>query len=481
MRDRTCWRTLVTLWAVALLSGCGGTSTSGSAGGSGPATQSSPVSLSITDAPPFGVTVFSFEVTLNSAVLSPGNVDLLASRGPIRIEVKRLEAEIGFLNTSNVPAGTYTSIQLSFADPELTFRNDTGGQLLNCAAGDVCELSAGNLQGPLVSTINFPAPGLSILGNSPTGLLVDLHLKDLLSSPLGVNFAQGGAATIQPVSLPNQPTGPFQRIDHVTGIVANKDAANSRFVLQTAFHGNFEVRVDSNTRFADFDGCVAVPANFTCVQNDQVVEVNLAMIAGGIFFARRVELEDGLIPAVDHALEGIIFKIDSATQFKMVLVDLRRGLVGIRIGNRVTVTLQNAIFRVDTNGLTVPADLQSAFESATDTSQLMVGQRVQVRMISGPPANIASNRVRLRMSGFTATVSSVPTGNNFNVDSLPGLFTNANPPVTQIQVQTSADTEFEGVISVGELAPGRLVSLRGLLFKGATATPTLVADKVRAR
>ncbi len=39
-----------------------------------------PMSLTITDTPPAGVTVLSFEVSVTGATLNPGNVDLLGSK-----------------------------------------------------------------------------------------------------------------------------------------------------------------------------------------------------------------------------------------------------------------------------------------------------------------------------------------------------------------------------------------------------------------
>jgi hypothetical protein len=105
-------------------------------------------------------------------------------------------------------------------------------------------------------------------------------------------------------------------------------------------------------------------------------------------------------------------------------------------------------------------------------------------MTGGPaPAAIAitTDRVRLRDTSFTATVSGAPSGNNFNVGGLPGLFTSAG--ISQIQVQTSSQTNFDnvsGVSGVSGLADGSTVSLRGLLFR-STPNPVLIADKVRKR
>src|SRR6266850_2936068 len=64
-----------------------------------------PMSLTITDTPPAGVTVLSFEVSVTGATLNPGNVDLLGGKGPIRNEVKQLETESAFLSTATVTPG----------------------------------------------------------------------------------------------------------------------------------------------------------------------------------------------------------------------------------------------------------------------------------------------------------------------------------------------------------------------------------------
>ena len=86
--------------------------------------QTSAVTLTVTDAPPAGVTVLSFEVSINSAVLNPGNVQLITN--PQRIEVKQLETDSAFLSTMNVPAGTYQSITVNVTNPELTVMNNSG-------------------------------------------------------------------------------------------------------------------------------------------------------------------------------------------------------------------------------------------------------------------------------------------------------------------------------------------------------------------
>jgi hypothetical protein len=427
----------------------------------------------MTDAPPAGVTVLSFEVSLTGASLNPGSVDLLAGKGPIRIEVKKLETENAFLTTTSVQAGNFTGLNLTFANPELTFMNNTGAALAGCASGAVCEIKP---TGTLSATVSGT---FTVTAGSHSGILVDVNLNNLISSTLGVDFSASGAVAATQQTMQQQ--GELEDLDEINGIV--KSPANNQFMLQTTELGNITVTTDNNTEFDDFDSCAA--ANFSCLADGQSVEVELLLMGSGSFLAKKVELEDDVAEAVDDELDGVVFKIDSATQFEIVVIDELRDVANVDVGNPVIVTLQSgASFDVDTDGLSVPSTFQQAFTSATDTSQLLPGQTVQVRarsMSGGPapaPIMIATDRVRLRMTRFTATVSGTPSGSNFNVNNLPSIFTAAG--VTLIQVQTSSQTDFEDVNGVGGLADGTPVSLRGLLFV-SSPNPVLIADKVRKR
>jgi len=467
------WVALAFVFAIALLAGCGSGSMNSPMP---PGPQTAQVSVSMTDAPPAGVTVISFEVSLTGATLNPGNADLLAGKGPIRIEVKKLETEAAFLSTANITAASYTSLNLTFANPELTFMNNTGATLAGCANGAVCEIKPA--AGTLTATVNG---AFDVTSGTQTGLLVDVNLASLISSTLGVDFTASGAVAVQQQTKKDK--GELEDLDDIHGIV--KSPANNQFTLQTTDMGSVTVSVDNNTEFKDFENCAA--ANFSCLKDGQSIEADLLVMAGGSFLARKIELRDDVAEANDDELDGVVFKVDSATQFELVVIDELRDVANVSVGDPVIVMLQTTggtSFQIDSNGLTVPASLQNAFTGATDTSQLIPGQTVQIRKrsMSGGPApaaiTITTDRVRLRQTRFTATVSGAPTGANFNVGNLPGLFTSVG--VTAIQVQTSSQTNFENVSGVSGLADGTVVSLRGLLFKSPT-TPVLIADKVRKR
>jgi len=201
------------------LAGCGGYSSPSTM----PGTQSAKMSLSATDAPPAGVTVFSFEVTLTGATLNgtgiyATNIDLLSGKGPQRIEVKHLETENAFLNLANVTPGTYTALNLTFSNPELTFRNDTATAIAGCAPAAVCEIKP---TGTLTATVNGqfnPSMGTT------TAVLLDLNLNTLLTQSLGVDFTTAGAVTATQQTM--KTGGDMEDLDNLEGIVASAGAVS---------------------------------------------------------------------------------------------------------------------------------------------------------------------------------------------------------------------------------------------------------------
>ena len=429
----------------------------------------SAISFSMSDAPPAGVTVLSFEVTVNSASLQSGVGSVSLLQAPIEVEVKKLETETAFLNTSNVPPGTYNSITVGFSNPELTILNNSGSAIGNCANGSICELK------PQIGTgtVNFsgsPFP-ITIVAGQSMGLLLDLDLNNSIQANLSINPAI--SFTLRPAT---QPSGQLEEIEDIFGKVTGKDVANNQFTLDVRGGQSLTIKVDGNTEFEDFDG-MGMQNSFASVATGQAVEVDLRLMAGGMLLAKKVELEEE--EQNEEELEGTVVSVDLTTTpptFKMVVMEEVPDIPGLDVGNMVTVTVQNgAEFRIKEDGLSVSSSLFFA-----TPSDLLVGQNIQVRLRSGSSGmSVLTDRVRLRPSRFTAKVKS-KSGDTFIVDNLPSLFTSANPPVNEIEVRTSAQTNFNNVGNVGALNVGNTVSLRGLLFKTA-GDPVLVASKVRLR
>lgn len=467
----------VVLLSFALIAGCSGSSIAP------PPPGASAVSLTVRDNPPTGVDVISFEVNVTGATLNPGNIDLLAGKSPIQIEVKRLEVETAFLSTASLPSGSgpFTSLNLTFANPELTFRNGTAAAIAGCNPSQVCEIKP---TGTLAASISLN-PALSITANNSIGLQVDLNLMKLISNSLGVDFSAAGAVSVAQSQTRSE--GELDEdIDDLFGAVQNKGATT--FDLKTS-RGTVitGIRTDANTQFENF---VCNPVSFSnCVQNGQLVEVDLKMMAGGALLARKIEQENEEAANEEEDIEGIIFSVDAPNRkFQMVAVENLSSLPSSTLlGSPINVTLQSgARFKVDVDGL---KNLSTALlGSFSGPSALLVGQSVEVRRVSGDGSSanpIVADRVKLKMSRFTAKVKAKVDANTFTVDTTAiGLFKDNG--ISEIKVDAS-QAKFEGVSNVNGLKdastpPADNVSLSGLLFKQtAPSAPLMVAKKVRKR
>src|SRR6267143_6341434 len=174
------------------------------------------VSLSLTDTPPANADVISFEVTVSGAALNPGNIDLLGATGPQDIDVKKLQVEKAFLNTTGVPAtaGPFQSLTLTFASPWLTILNGTANSLAGCAPGAVCKIAP---SGSLVATVNFN-PALSLSANNSVGLLVDLNLNTIITNALGVDFSAANALSVTQTQIsPDNQSQEMENVEDLTG------------------------------------------------------------------------------------------------------------------------------------------------------------------------------------------------------------------------------------------------------------------------
>jgi hypothetical protein len=186
----------------------------------------------MTDDPPSGVSVLFFQVSLTSASLasaSGSSVSLVTS--PVQVDVTQLQALSAFLSTANVPTGTYDSLSLTFANPQLVILNTSDTALgSTCAVGSVCQLTPAIDSSATVTLSAAPFP-VTVAANSPLGFLVDFHLNTIIQSDLSINLgvANGIALTQAPPASAAQPA-PFGIL---TGTVAT--VSGNQFTLTTAW------------------------------------------------------------------------------------------------------------------------------------------------------------------------------------------------------------------------------------------------------
>jgi hypothetical protein len=435
------------------------------------------LSLSIRDNPPTGVSVLSFEINVTGASLQPSTaskpaVSLVSS--PVDVELTQLETEKALLNGASAPDDTYSSITLTFANPQFTILNQSGQAITmgtqTCPNGQVCEFKPLlNQSSVTVSSAPFP---LTVSASAPMSLTIDFDLNSSIQNNLSVT------PSVTLAAVPAQPLD--GEIDNIEGQKGQVQSVSSiGFTLQDSMSGQtFTVNIDNNTQFQGFNevGCAA--NNFSCVQVGEIVEVeHLLVMANGTLVASQVQLDDGVN---QEELEGTIVAVNPANnQFQMVVENEEPAVQGVSVGNSMTISINaGAQYAVESDDLSGAIPSGVSFASASD---LLVGQEVKVRALivssSTAGTTATTDRVKLHMSQFPGTVAPLNSP-NFAVNNLPALFTGNG--INQVHVVVSSGTEFEGISGGSSLIVGNNVVLRGLLFK-TTADPILVAKKVRKR
>jgi len=465
------------LFICASLSGCylnrNGTGVSSGGG------TTAPFSLILTDAPPLGGDVLSFQIQITGAVLQPGNVSLINT--PQTVELTQLQAEYGFLTPNpnlnptsfNVPVGTYTSLTVTFANPSMTILNETGGTVAtNCLNGSICQLTPALVPSTVIFT---GTPLFTLIGNTPAGATLDVSLRNLVQNDFSLNLTFPNAVTLTPLTSVAL-TAPIAELDGVVGKVASVGTNPNQFNLTASTGQVFSIAVDNNTTFSYPANVCPAQTVFTCVSSAQIVEADLSVLGNGTLLANSVSFEDdGTVPLV----EGTLVALPGNPPTPMIVVQNEvPAVTNVAVGDVVNVTLQNpTAFQVDADGLPIPGGL--SFASASD---LLVGQEIQVRvsggLSAGPPISFSTNRVSLRMAQITAPVATTNQPNlSFITNSLPSRF----PVGSSILVQTFTppQTEFVNANDITGLGPGTTVSVKGLLFN--TPAQLQIGEQVARR
>lgn len=500
---KTLFLVFVAAITISFLAGCASTTVTPA---STPSAGTVPVSLSMTDDPPAGVTVLFFQVSLTNATLTPAStsgsaapVSLLSNNTPIEIDVTQLQALSAFLSTANVTPGTYNSLSLTFANPELVIFNASDTSIAStCAVGSVCQIAPSVDNSAPVQFTTSPFP-VTVSANSPLGLLIDFHLDTVIQSDLSVSL--GVANGISIAELPPAPSHP--QFGSVTGSVQSVTASKNEFTLLTAWGRTFTIDAASST-YSDFPASACTTAGISCLSDGQIVQVQITGIeTGGILQAGQVTW---LQAASQQTAEGTIIGLEnssSGTTMKLILHNNPSNATSLPLGGLATVSIaSNATFSVDTNGFTLPAGL-----SFTSASNLLMGQQVEVNIVAGslsttngqgfsggwgPPRSISftTSSVELEPSQATGVITGLDnTAESFTMGGNGGPYffawPLASPNALSFNVLTTGATTYRGfsVDSFDGLADNDLVSVSGWLFPPAPSggPPQVAAQSVVRR
>lgn len=438
-------------------------------GGSGSSSGSALVNFTIKDAPPAGITVSSAEVTITglSVTSASGSTTIISSSNPVTVELGDLRADSAFLASANLPAATYTSMNVSVANFSVTFMNTSGATVtfsgVTCLNNTPCQVSTSVAANIPIATSPFP---FTVSNGVPAVVALDFNLNSILDSSLTPNFSAGVSASTTTIPLNNTALIP---IGNLFGQITATDGAHGNFTVSDP-QGAMKINFDANTVFRDFPSTNCATQGPACLAVNQAVVVNSKFKNDGTVLATSVTFEDTFV--TEPLIEGQVVFVTNSTQFRMVVFGEVSSGSSLAPGTIATVTLSpTTTFSVDDDGTNA-----TAF-SFVAPANLIAGQVVQVKALSASSGtSLLADRVRLRDTELTVTVQT-PGSPNFTVNGLPPIFTTAS--IIQFQVQTSSGTELGGTMqSTTQLTASQSVSIRGQLFRSSSNSVVMSASLV---
>jgi uncharacterized protein DUF5666 len=447
------------LAAVALATGCGGGGNSAIAAGPTPTPAPGTTSTQVRfgDAP--ADSVIAFEVSVSALSLTPAaggaaiNVTVPANN---RIELTHASGKFEPFVTGNLPQGTFSAVNLTLVNSELTFLNSGG--------------TAVHINGPATASITVPlSPNLTI-GASPMVFNIDVNVANSITTAAGV--VNGIAFSPTSFSITAKAPGAANNqqdddgeIEDVQGTVTAVNG--SSFTLKVGQAGSSLIfATDSTTQFKDGVTSVAGLAN-------QVVTVEGFTKSDGSLFASEVE---GLESSTGAEVEGLITAITGTT----LTVTAQDG-----IGNGFDDTKVGATFSVNIAGLAASKfrvksgnGFGGGLPSATfpfDATTIHQGQRIEVDTDTAVPAAngaITPDKINLQQQGVFGTVAN-------NAASTFDINLAADSALRVISGQTVVHvTKVSGTDSRVTVANGATVQVRGLLFWNGTSWQ-MIARRIR--
>jgi hypothetical protein len=462
-----------------LLNGCGGDTTNQTS--STPPTADATVNFVVSDSPPTNVTVLAFQIQITGAVLQPGSVSLLPR--PVTVDLAQLVSDTGFLASTVIDSGTYTSLTLTYANPQVTILNNTAAPIVlagqTCSPGAVCTFSPALNQASItISNGIFP---LTVQANSTTGLNMDLSIPDLLQSDLSIAFANGNSVNVSLLPQPSSSTSQQAEVDDVFGTITS--ASGTQINMTTALGDSLVLTSSSSTKY-NYPASVCSTPGASCLATGQLVTVNMSLLGDGAVDLNSISYVGS---SGTPLMKGLVLNSDpgAATPYVQVLVQRTENESALLPGEIATVYLSSGTAYA-VGAASYPAVSGGSFSSPGD---LMSGQELVMsvgsNLVSGSSPSFNAGTVYLEPSQLIGRVVSVNSGtSSVAINSLSGLFTWTPPIVQQMEIQTDATTAFVGFssASVSGLSAGQFVAAKGPLFNTTGGgDPTMSAIQLRER
>jgi Domain of unknown function (DUF4382) len=460
---------LLVLGLVAVVSGCGGgASTTPEA----TENESGSVFVTGTDAPL--PSVLSFQVDITGMTVSDGtNPPVPVLNGTQTVDFARLNGLHTLLDLNSIPAGTYSSVTVTLANPEIAYMNVTSPQTTPPTRPTITTLNGTSSPAVTLTQSSVPIPlttPLTVSAGDIIGLSFDFDLRDSIQVDANGNFT--GVVNPTLVLKAVTPSDADAYIDDFVAGVTNTGSAS--FMIQGPHGHQFTVNVNDQTEWENGESI----SNLT---STSIVEISgtidrtsgailadtVAIVSQDSFFA------GGLITFVDPAT-------GAANDFDLYVRSVLPSGTGFQSGQISTIDLtgNEKYFIYWWHNL---FNFGNATNPIFNSSLLVPGQHVS---IGGPFSNgaVTVKRVVLRHEGHNGAwvVGSTDTGTNtfqFNSNGLAGVFFNG--PIT---VYCTPFTKFKGgLTSLSSLTGTTALNLRvvGLVVKDPiSGQPVFVAHSV---
>ena len=456
---------ILVLAMMAVASGCGGGASSSTS--TSVQQESGSVFVNGTDAPL--PSVVSFQVDITGMTVSDGtNPPVSVLNGTQTIDFARLNGLHTLLDINSIPAGTYTSVNVTLANPEIVYLNVTNPQTTPPTRPTFTTLNA--TTSPAVtltqSSVNISLSNpLTVSAGDIIGLSFDFDLRHSIQVDSNGNFTGVVNPTLDLNAVTPSDSDAYID-DFVAGVI---NTGTNSFMIQGPHGHQFTVNVNDQTEWETNESI----ANLT---STSIVEISGSIDAtSGAILADTV----AILSQNSFYAGGLITYVDPATgaanDFDLYVRNVLPAGTGFQSEQISTIDLSG-------NENYFIYWWHNKFTSFLFNSSLLVpGQHVS---IGGPFTNgaVTVKRVVLRHEGHNGAwvIGSTDTGAGtfqFNSNGLAGVLFNG--PVT---VYCTPLTVFKGGLTgLSSLTGSAAINLRvvGLVLKDPiSGQPVFVAHSV---
>ena len=430
--------------------------------------QSGSVAVFGSDAPLCDV--YSFQLTLSGATLTPAAggtpVSVITSANPVTVDFARLVDFANLLHLSSVPVGTYSQLNLTLSNPQLT--------VLDVTQTPPAPVAVTNTSLTTSTVTVSLQPQLVVEQGKSSGLMVDFSLQK------SVQVDGNGQVTgvVDPIfragMSANSSADGVGRAQDMHGVVQSVSTSSSNssftgsFALQV-FGGAGPVFTINTTTQTRFEGL----ASLSGLSQSDFVEVDAHVDTSGNIIADEVEEEmQETLSTQRAAFIGRVLSVTrdqtgAATQFVMVVAEEFPSLED-------SIPLRSPL-TVNVSGTTIYGVARPFWNEASLTfnaNALGVAESVAVRGLvqPGTPISVSAHAVFLKprtvLGHFSTLLAAGGDGRTGGFTMVPcGSLFQANP----ITVLTFNDSQFYGFSTLTQLTPAPLLGTRGLLFYQQTA------------